>query len=74
MDIFGVGGNELLIIFVLAVVILGPERLVRSARQMGRHVRNIKAYFRSLTDELKAEIDLMDELKDLNEVKRDLLK
>lgn len=74
MDIFGVGGNELLIIFVLAVVILGPERLVRSVRQMGRHVRNIKAYFRSLTDELKAEIDLMDELKDLNEVKRDLLK
>lgn len=71
MDIFGVGGNELLIIFVLAVVILGPERLVRTAREMGKHVHNFKAYFRSLTDELKTEIDLMDELK---EVKRDLMK
>ena len=74
MDILGVGGNELLIIFVLAVIILGPERLVRFARELGKHVRNFKAYFRSLTDELKSEIDMLEELKELNEVKRDLLK
>lgn len=32
MDIFGIGTNELLVILILAAVVLGPERLARSAR------------------------------------------
>ncbi len=62
-NIFGIGINELLIILVLAAIILGPERLARSARQAGVLIRNIKSYFSSLTDELKTELDVIDELK-----------
>ncbi len=69
MDLFGIGTNELVVIAVLAVVVLGPERLARSAREIGKLVRNFKAYFGSLTDELRSELDVLD---DINKVKQDL--
>lgn len=74
MDIFGIGGPELMVVTLLAVIILGPERLARSARELGKFIRNVKAYFSALNDELKAEIDLMDELKELQEVEREMTK
>jgi Tat protein translocase TatB subunit len=70
-NIFGIGMNELIIIFVLAAIILGPERLARVAREAGKHVRNLKAYFSSLTGELKSELDILD---DVNKIKKDLTK
>lgn len=71
MDLFGIGTNELLVIGVLAAVVLGPERLARTAREVGRLVRNVKAYFGSLSDELKSELDLLDDLNKANqEIKR----
>ena len=69
--IFGVGGNELIVILLLAGIILGPERLVRTARELGKFIRNVKNYFSTLTDELKAELDVLD---DLQKVKDDLTK
>ncbi len=71
MNIFGIGENELLVILLLAGIVLGPERLVRSAREIGKFVRNTKAYISSLSGELKAELDILD---DLDKVKKDLLK
>jgi len=71
MDIFGIGGNELIVIIVLAGIILGPERLARSAREIGKFVRNAKAYFTSLSSELRAELDVIDELE---KMKKDLTK
>ncbi|MBL8102175.1 MAG: twin-arginine translocase TatA/TatE family subunit [Anaerolineales bacterium] len=71
MDIFGIGGNELIVIILLAAIILGPERLARSAREIGKFVKNVKAYFTSLSSELKAELDVLDEMA---KVKKDILK
>jgi len=70
-SILGIGMNELIVIFILAAIILGPERLVRVAREAGKFIRNIKNYFSSLTDELKSEMDTLDEFK---KVKNDLKK
>ncbi len=36
-NIFGIGMNELIVIFVLAAIVLGPERIVRVAREAGKH-------------------------------------
>jgi sec-independent protein translocase protein TatB len=71
MDIFGIGGSELVVILLLAAIILGPERLARAAREVGKFVRNVKAYFSTLSGELKAELDVLDELQ---KVKKDLTK
>ena len=62
-SILGIGMNELIIIFLLAAIVLGPERLVRMGREAGKLTRNLKAYFSSLTDELKSELDVLDEIK-----------
>ena len=71
MDIFGIGGNELIVIILLAAIILGPERLARSAREIGKFVKNVKSYFTSLSSELKAELDVLDEME---KVKQDIVK
>jgi sec-independent protein translocase protein TatB len=69
MDILNVGGPELIVLMLLGVIVLGPERLARVAREAGKLVRNLKAYFQSLSGELKDELDILDEL---NEIKRDI--
>lgn len=71
MDVFGIGANELIVVLLLAGIILGPERLARTARELGKFIRAVKNYFSSLTDELKVELDVLDDLK---EVKDDLNK
>jgi sec-independent protein translocase protein TatB len=71
MELFGVGTNELLVIVLLAAIVLGPERLAKTARETGKLIRNLKAYFKSLSDELSSELDLLDEIK---EIKRDINK
>lgn len=70
-SLFGIGGNEFLVIALLAAIVLGPERLARSAREIGKFVRNVKAYLSSFSNELKAELDVLDELE---KVKKDILK
>ncbi len=62
-NIFGIGMNELIVIFVLAAIVLGPERITRVAREAGKFIRNLKGYFSSLTGELKSELDILDDLK-----------
>jgi sec-independent protein translocase protein TatB len=62
-NIFGIGMNELIVIFILAGIILGPERIARVAREAGKFIRNLKGYFSSLTGELKAELDILDDTK-----------
>lgn len=71
MDVFGIGTNELLVILLLAGIVLGPERLARTAREIGKLVRNVKAYLASFSDELKTELDVLDDLK---KIKDDVVK
>jgi len=65
MELFDIGGTELLLVVLLAVFILGPERLAVTARKAGKIIREIKAYFNSLTDELKVELDMLEDIKDV---------
>ncbi|MBN1535410.1 MAG: twin-arginine translocase TatA/TatE family subunit [Anaerolineales bacterium] len=65
MNIFGFGGSEILVILLLAGIVLGPERLARAGRELGKLVRNIKAYLNSMNEELKSELEILDEIKDI---------
>jgi sec-independent protein translocase protein TatB len=71
MDVFGIGGNELIVIVLLAILVLGPRRVAETAREIGRLVRNLKNYFKELTSDLNRELDV---LADLKEVSKDINK
>jgi Tat protein translocase TatB subunit len=57
---FEVGFTELLVIFALALVVLGPERLPRLASQVGRWVGRARAMARQFRDQLEAEATIED--------------
>jgi sec-independent protein translocase protein TatB len=42
MEIFGIGLGEMLLIAVVALMIVGPERLPEAARSMGRFIGDIR--------------------------------
>lgn len=63
MDIFGIGMNELVVILLLATIFLGPERLARVARDMGKFVRKLKSYYATFTDQLQSELEVIDDIK-----------
>jgi len=58
---FGIGFPELVVILVLALLVLGPERLPEVARALGRGLAELKRATQGLKDEMDAEIRRADE-------------
>jgi sec-independent protein translocase protein TatB len=54
---FGIGLPELVIIIVIALVVLGPERLPELGRQVGTFVRTAQRMYTNLRAELGPEFD-----------------
>lgn len=68
---FDVGFSELIIIAVVALLVLGPERLPKAARFAGLWVRRARAQWYSVRAELEREL-VAEELKDLRSPLSDL--
>ncbi len=60
---FGIGMTELIIILVIALLVLGPEKLPDLARAVGRGIGE----FRRATNELKDSFNSDDDLKNLKD-------
>jgi TatA/E family protein of Tat protein translocase len=63
---FGIGMPELIIIFVIALIVIGPKKLPDLARALGRGM----AEFRKATDEVRANLnigDVEEEIKGMEE-------
>ncbi len=65
---FGIGGWELLVIAVVALIILGPRKLPAAARAIGR----VASELRRATSDLRQSIELDPQLKELPRVLDDL--
>lgn len=66
---FDVGFSELLICFIVALVVLGPEKLPKVARAAGRWTGMARTYMRNLSAELERETqtaELKQQLADAN--------
>src|SRR3990172_8841314 len=54
MDLFGIGSTELMVALVLALLVLGPQKLVKFARTAGKAMRRMRdmsgELTRSITD------------------------
>jgi Tat protein translocase TatB subunit len=57
---FGIGAEELMLILILALIVLGPERMPKVARDIGRVVGDL----RRTSDELREEFLNADKLLD----------
>ena len=69
----GIGGSEFILLCIIGLLILGPERLPRVARQLGSWVGKARAMTRSLQRQLEEEVSAEKNLGfDPREFKKDL--
>lgn len=61
---FDISFAEMLIIFIVALIVIGPERLPRVARTMGHLLGRARRYVDNVKSDIQHEIEL-DELKHL---------
>lgn len=55
---FDVGFTELLVIFVVALLVVGPERLPDLARKVGLYLGKMRRSFQSIKDEVEQELEI----------------
>lgn len=61
MDFFGIGFPELILIFVIILILVGPDKLPEVAANIGRTVRKLKEVSKELSNEFK---EMADDVKD----------
>jgi len=61
LELLGIGYQELVLVLVLMLIVVGPERLPSVAYQLGRAVRTLQQYARAVRDEFKDEIDFIED-------------
>jgi sec-independent protein translocase protein TatB len=55
--VFDVGFWELVLLFVLGLVVLGPEKLPRVANQLGRYAGQARRMATTLTSQIRTELE-----------------
>lgn len=61
MSFLGVGWQEIFLIGVLMLIVVGPERMPTVAYQIGRAVKTLQSYARAVRDEFGEEIGYLEE-------------
>jgi sec-independent protein translocase protein TatB len=72
-SLFGIGFPQLLLIFVIGVIVFGPERLPGMARQAGRFINELRRLTQDARGEISSLTKELDIREDLNSVKNDLI-
>lgn len=57
---FNIGGGEMVVIFLLALLVLGPERLPKAMGQVGRAVAQMRRLSGGFQDEIRRAMDPLD--------------
>lgn len=53
---FGLGFGELLVVLIIALVFLGPEKIPQTARTLGRWMHELKNSFEGVKDALEEDL------------------
>jgi sec-independent protein translocase protein TatB len=54
---FNVGGGELLVIFLVALIVLGPEKLPETARKIGNVMGELRRMSQGFQNEMRGALD-----------------
>lgn len=71
---FDIGFSELLVVFVVGLLILGPDRLPHAAKTAGLWVRKIRRSINSVQREINAQLDHEELQQKISETNQRLLK
>ena len=66
---FGIGLNEMIIITVIALIVIGPKQLPEVARMLGRLIANFKRATSDLRTAIADEVDSQADLSAIKEMK-----
>lgn len=69
---FGIGAPELILILLIAGMVMGPERIGRTARWLGRTTAQLQGISRSFVRQLNAELDIDGETDELKNAWKDM--
>jgi len=64
VDLFGINGSEFIILAVLAVVVLGPEKLPEYAKKLANLVKEVRRMANGAKEQLREEVG--DEVADID--------
>lgn len=57
MNFFGIGGGEVILVLIVALIIWGPKRLPEIARTLGKTMNMLKKSTYDLTSQITRELD-----------------
>ncbi len=66
---FGIGAGELLVIFIIAIVVIGPKQLPDVARTIGKLFATFKRTTNQLRDQMQSEVQKFHEMEEVKEFK-----
>lgn len=60
---FNIGGGELIVILLIALIVLGPQRLPDAARQLGKAMGDLRRLSSGFQNEMKQALETADDPK-----------
>jgi len=70
MNFFNIGTAELLLIFVIALIVVGPRRLPEIARSLGKIMNDLRKISQEFTTQMTQELNAP--AKELEEIRQEL--
>jgi Tat protein translocase TatB subunit len=68
MNFFNIGTAELMLIFVIALIVVGPRRLPEVGRTLGKAVNDVRQMSQELTAPLTQELSMPVEVNETKEM------
>lgn len=67
---FGIGGSEILVILVVALLFLGPDKLPDAAKTISKGIRDLKKQTRALQNQIEGDEQIGGAIRDLKSALR----
>ncbi len=69
-SMFGIGGSEILVILVVALLFLGPDKLPDAAKTISKGIRDLKRQSRALQNQIESDEQIGGAIRDLKSALR----